>query len=199
MKIACDFQCRRCVLNNKVSIGLLFLLMLQSYQAWSFAEPCQLVAQMAGDKGEYKQQPLRIASMTTPNKMPIKWSLSLIENHGAWYVYQTPTTWFNKESCAPIKRSIATDNTLIEFMPVLLNTRTGHNAVITGTFIIKTYRKSDLKKVMQHYHFKGLSPLPNPQSMIVDVKPTDSYDLLIETLDRDNDVILALPLLSEPR
>ena len=84
-------------------------------------------------------------------------------------------------------------------MPVLLNKMTGSNAVITGAFIVKTYRTRDLEKVMQRYGFKALSPLTNPQSMIVDVKPTKSYDLLIRALDRDKDVELALPLLSEPR
>ncbi|MDX1352714.1 MAG: hypothetical protein R3254_06855, partial [Thiomicrorhabdus sp.] len=150
-------------------------------------------------KDEYKQQPLRIASMTTPSNMPAQWQLSLLENHGAWYVYQTETSWFTKESCAPLTKKSLLDGSTVLFMPVLLNKNTGHNAVITGTFIIKTYRTRNLKDVMARYHFKPLSPLPNPQSMIVDVKPTNSYDLLIEALDRDKDVVLALPLLSEPR
>ncbi len=186
------------IVVNRLRLALVCFLSFQSYQAWSYAEPCQLVAQMAGNQ-EYKPQSMRVASMTTPSAMPKEWQLSLLENHGAWYVYQTATSWFTKETCAPFKKGLPSSELFIEFMPVLLNKQTGHNAVITGTFIIKTYRKNDLKKVINRYQFKALSPLPNPQSMIVDVKPTDSYDLLIQALDRDKDVILALPLLSEPR
>lgn len=183
---------------NRLRITLLFALLLPSYQAWSYSEPCQLVAQMAGNK-EYEQQPKRIASMTRPDNMPKEWQLSLLENHGAWFVYQTEVSWFTKERCAPIQKRVENHSSIVEFMPVLLNQKTGHNAVITGTFIIKTYRTRNLKEVIQRYQFKTLSPLPNPQSMIVDVKPTQSYDELIQALDRDKDVVLALPLLSEPR
>lgn len=171
---------------------------LYSYQAWSYAESCQLVAKMAGNH-EYKQKPMRLATMTQSDEVPLEWHLNLIEQHGAWSIYQTDQAWFLKETCAPITKRNVSNGRTIEFMPVLLNKKTGSNAVITGTFIIKTYRKRDLDKVIQRYKFKELSPLPNPQSMIVDVKPTKSYDLLIRTLDRDKDVDLALPLLSEPR
>lgn len=182
---------------NSVRIVLFGWFALYSYQAWSFAEPCQLVAQMAGNN-EYQQQPMRIASLNSAQQLPKQWNLQLLENHGAWYVYQTEKPWFSKEGCAPLTKKSSLDGSTVLFMPVLLNKKTGHNAVITGTFIIKTYRQRDLAKVLKRYHFMPMSPLPNPNSMIVDVKPTDSYDLLIQTLDRDKDVELALPLLSEP-
>ena len=183
---------------NTVRFSLLFILFLQSYQAWSYSESCQLVAQMAGNQ-EYKQQPLRAATITHPSEIPAEWNLSLIEQHGAWSIFETNQAWFLKETCAPLTKRNEANGRNIEFMPVLLNKMTGSNAVITGAFIVKTYRTRDLDKVMQRYGFKALSPLPNPQSMIVDVKPTKSYDLLIRALDRDKDVELALPLLSEPR
>jgi len=178
-----------------VLFGFVFL---YSYQAWSYSEPCQLVAQMAGNE-EYKQQPLRVATMVATDAVSKKWGLSLIEQHGAWSIYQTDQAWFTKQSCAPLVKTNDDNGLTVEFMPVLLNKITGSNAVITGTFIVKTYRTRDLEKVMKRYNFKMLSPLPNPQSVIVDVRPVESYDLLIRALDRDKDVALAMPLLSEPR
>ncbi|WP_321324789.1 hypothetical protein [Thiomicrorhabdus sp.] len=183
---------------NKLRFVLLLALFLQSYQAWSFSEPCQLVAKMAGNN-EYQQEPNRIASLNPPADIPKEWKLELLENHGAWYVYQTDKPWFTKENCAPLTKKSLKDNSKVLFMPVLLNKKTGHNAVVTGTFIIKVYHKRDLPKVVKRYGFLPVSPLPNPESMIVEVRTTDSYDLLIQTLDRDKDVDLALPLLSEPR
>ncbi|GAB6069450.1 hypothetical protein JCM30760_05470 [Thiomicrorhabdus hydrogeniphila] len=182
----------------KLRLALLLGLSFQSYQAWSFSEPCQLVAEMAGNK-EYKQEPNRIASLNTPADIPKQWNLDLLENHGAWYVYQADKPWFTKETCAPLIKKSLIDDSNVLFMPVLLNKKTGHNAVVTGTFIIKVYHKRDLQKVVKRYGFLPVSPLPNPESMIVEVRTTDSYDLLIQTLDRDKDVKLALPLLSEPR
>lgn len=181
---------------NSVRYLLFCFLFFQSYQAWSYSESCQLVAQMAGNK-EYKQQPLRIASMSRPQALPSEWQLELIENHGAWYVYQTQQAWLNKFNCAPMSKVFK--GKTFEFMPVVLNNHTGHNAVVTGAFIIKTYRKKDLENVIQQYGFTVLSPLPNPKTVIVDVKPVKSYDLLLQKLDRDKNVVLALPLLSEPR
>lgn len=176
--------------------SLFLLLVSVNTPAWGFSIPCQLVAQMAGNQ-EYQAKPLRIASMTPASDMPASLQLSHLESHGAWHIYQTPQPWMNKEQCAPMLKQAA--NRSIEFVPVLLNKSTGHNAVITGSFIIKVYRKTHWERVMQRYGFKLLSPLPSPKSRIVDVKPTDSYDLLIRELDRDKDVALGLPLLSEPR
>lgn len=177
-------------------VAVLLLVSLMSTKLFAFAEPCQLVAQMAGNK-EYKHQPMRVATMSSPERLPKAWRLSLLESHGAWYVYKTESGWMTRERCAPIVRRQGDRN--FQFMPVLLNKQTGHNAVITGTFIVETYRKRDIPKVMKKYGFKMMSPLPNPRSLIVDVKPTQSYDFLIKQLDRDHDVTLALPLLSEPR
>jgi len=175
---------------------LFVVLSLQSYQAWSYAEACQLVAQMAGNQ-EYQQKPGRIAVMAAPETLPTAWKLNLLEKHGGWFIYQTPEPWFGKKSCAPVVKQVSGRS--LQFMPVLLNKLSGHNAVITGTFIIKVYRKRNLDEVMQRYGFRMLSTLPNPKSLIVDSKPTESYDVLIKQLDLDRDVILALPLLSEPR
>lgn len=179
-----------------VGIVLLLTLGVLLPKAYGFSQACQLVAQMAGNQ-EYQQQPLRVASMVSPDRLPQDWGLTELERHGAWFVYKTPEPWMSKETCAPIEKWVGSDK--VEFMPVLLNRQTGHNAVVTGAFIIKIYRKRHWEKVMQKYGFKMLSPLPNPRAMIVDVKPTDSYDLLIQALDRDKDVELGLPLLSEPR
>lgn len=167
-----------------------------SVQAFAYSEACQLVAQMAGNK-EYQAKPMRLASMARPEAMDKKWGLLELERHGAWFIYKTPQAWINKEQCAPVNKAF--DGKTIQFMPVLLNKLTGHNAVVTGTFILKVYRKQHWDRVMQRYALKMLSPLPSPKARIVDVKPTQSYDLLIREFDRDKDVIVAFPLLSEPR
>lgn len=177
-------------------VFVLFVVGLISSQASAYSEPCQLVAQMVDSK-MYKQQPQRMASMASPDSFPAEIGLTILESHGAWHIYQTPTVWMGKENCAPLTKTFGDKPYL--FMPVLLNKASGHNAVITGTFIVKVFRKQHWDRVIQKYGFKVLSPLPSPKSMIVDVKPTDSYDLLIRRLDKDKDVVLALPLLSEPR
>ncbi len=177
--------------------GWLFIgLWLFSTTASSFSEPCQLVAQMAGNK-EYQQKPMRVASMKPLHAIPEVFGLRHLESHGAWHIYQTPQPWMLKEQCAPFRKSAFGQT--IWFSPVVLNKRTGHNAVITGSFIIKIYRKQHWNRVARKYGLTMLSPLPNPKSFIVDVKPTSSYDLLIKGLDLDKDVALGLPLLSEPR
>ncbi|QCU89516.1 hypothetical protein [Thiomicrorhabdus sediminis] len=163
--------------------------------AQAFSEPCQLVAQMVGSK-TYQVMPLRLASMASPAQINRDWQLQPVENHGAWYIYQTPTPWMTKEQCAPLTKNVGAN--VIEFVPVLMNKTSGHHAVISGNFIIKVYQYRDLAKVIKQYNFLQLSPLPNPQSVIVDVKPQSSYDRLIETLDKDRDVDLALPILIEP-
>ncbi len=180
------------MLRFVLAIGLFGL----SLSAWAFAVPCQLVAQMA-DAKVYKAQPLRVATMQSDDRLIQALGLTHLETHGAWHVFQTPDAWFDKESCAPFVKSVAGKK--IEFSPVILNQLSGHNAVITGAFIIKIYRKQHWEKVLQRYALKTLSPLPSPKAMIVDVKPIKSYDLLIRALDKDKDVALALPLLSEPR
>ena len=181
---------------NHLRVFVLFVAGLISGQVSAYSEPCQLVAQMVDSK-LYKQQPQRMASMASPGSFSAEIGLTLLESHGAWHIYQTPAVWMGKEQCAPLTKTFGEKRFL--FMPVLLNKESGHNAVITGTFIVKVYRKQHWDRVIQKYGFKVLSPLPSPKAMIVDVKPTDSYDLLIRRLDKDKDVVLALPLLSEPR
>ena len=174
---------------------LSLLLMLVSTQAYSYGVACQLVAQVAGNK-EYKAQPLRMASLVAPKDIPVAWQLSHLESHGAWHVYQAAQAWLTKEQCAPLNKLHFGKS--IEFVPVILNQRTGHNAVITGSFIIQVYRKQHIPRIIERYQMKMLSPLPNPRSMIVDVGPVNSYDNLIKTLDLDKDVKLAIPIVMEP-
>lgn len=175
---------------------LAFSLVVFSSYSLAYNEPCQLVAQMAGNK-EYKQQPYRMASMVSADEMPKALNLSHLETHGAWHVYQAQQPWMTKEQCAPVREFHG--GLAYDFVPVVLNKATGHNAVITGTFIIKVYRRNHVNRVLQRYGFKVLSPLPNPESFIVDVRPRNSYDQLIRDLDKDKDVRFALPVLSEPR
>ncbi|WP_319380140.1 hypothetical protein [Thiomicrorhabdus sp.] len=190
-------------LTNKNSIAGFALslglgLMSFTQNSWAWTEPCQLVRQMA-DSRIYQLQTDRVAVMQPEEKLDPEWRLQLVERHGAWYIYQTPTLapWFAKDSCAPVERIFKERH--IEFMPVLLNRQTGHNAVVTGAFVLKTYRAADIDKVIERYGFKLLTSLPRSNAVIVDVKPTASYDALIETLDRDKDVDLVAPLFSEPR
>jgi hypothetical protein len=84
-------------------------------------------------------------------------------------------------------------------MPVLSNKESGYSAVIIGSLIIKTYQEDDLQPLESTYGFKKLTQLPNPRMAIFDVKPTHSYDLLLETLENDKNIEYAVPLFSEPR
>ncbi|MBF6057966.1 MULTISPECIES: hypothetical protein [Thiomicrorhabdus] len=185
---------RKALLKIVFGVGLIAV----SPSSWAWTESCQLVRQMA-DHRVYQLQTNRVAVMKAADKLDPDWQLELVERHGAWYIYQTPSlvSWFSKENCAPMERTFKEQK--IEFMPVLFNRQTGHNAVITGTFVLKTFRAEDIEKVIERYGFKLLTRLPRDNAVIVDVKPTDSYDALIETLDRDKDVDLVAPLFSEPR
>lgn len=185
---------------TKTFYGLgLALLFASVNSAAAYSESCQLVAHMAGNK-EYVQKPMRVASLLPAHQLPANLSLRLLQNHGAWYIYRTPEPWFDKENCAPLNVEVTQGaSATLQFMPVLANLKTGNSAVVLGNFVIKVYREKHLQEVIDRYGFKTLSPLPNPESMIVDVKPTDSYDQLLLALDKDKDVELALPLLSEPR
>ncbi|WP_127471101.1 hypothetical protein [Thiomicrorhabdus aquaedulcis] len=175
---------------------LLLAGLLVSNQAWSFTQPCELVVKMA-DAKVYQAQPNRLASLLPLNKLPEEWQLTQLETHGAWFVYSTTHPDLSYTQCAPLSRLF--NNKPYEFMPVFLNKQTGVNAVLTGTFIVKSYEADDLDKIVNRYGFKLLTRLPNPLTAIVDVLPQTSFDTLLETLDRDKDVQFAVPILSEPR
>lgn len=174
------------------------LLLLSSFlSSYAFASipPCQTVAQIVGSD-EYQAQPLRMASLLPPSEMPAKFNATHIETHGAWSVYQSEESWMVNGQCAPVKKFYA--GKAYEFVPVILNKQSGHNAVISGSFIIKVYRREHLDRVLNRYALKTLSPVPNPESLIVDAKPQDSYDEFIKKIDLDKDVRFALPILIEP-
>jgi len=171
-----------------VAFGLAF----NTGQVLAYTQACQLVQKMAGFES-YKLQPLRIAAMKAPEDLPAGMKMPLLERHGGWYVYQTSEPWYGTQQCAPlIKQSV-------EFMPVMLNRQTGHNAVLTGSFILKVHRAHDLDKVIERYDVTLVTYLPKSDSAIVDVRPIDSYDELILKMDIDKDVQLLAPLFSEPR
>jgi hypothetical protein len=149
------------------------------------------------DAKVYQAQPNRLASLLPLDKMPAEWQLTQVESHGAWFIYKTEHPDLSYTLCAPLSRTFQTKS--YEFMPVFLNKQTGVNAVLTGTFIIKSYQPEDLDKIVTRYGFKLLTRLPNPLTAIVDVLPQESFDSLLETLDRDKDVQFAVPILSEPR
>lgn len=163
-----------------------------SSQVLAYTQPCQLVQKMAGFES-YQLQPLRMAAMKAPEDLPAGMKLPLLERHGAWYVYQTPEPWYGTQECAPLMKKG------IEFMPIMLNRETGHNAVLTGSFIVKVHRARDLDKVIERYGVTLVTYLPKADSAIVDVRPIKSYDELILKMDIDKDVQLLAPLFSEPR
>lgn len=179
-------------MKKRFKWGLLILLFGSSNSLWAYTQPCQLVNQMAGME-DYQTKPMRLATMTPPDELSRKFELPLLERHGSWFIYQTPQAWYGKEQCAPLVKNG------VEFMPVLLNRHTGHNAVLTGTFLLKVYRSRHLKPVIERYGLKLITYLPKSDSAIVDVRPVDSYDKLIERLDIDRDVQLIAPIFSEPR
>lgn len=176
---------------------LLLIGVLLSGQAWSaFSTPCKLVELAVGSE-IYQTQPQRVASLLSPSQLPQAFELTLLERNGAWSTYQTPEVWFNKTNCAPLSKTF--EGRSYEFMPVLLNKQTGHNAVVIGSVILKVYRVEHIQAIVARYGFKLFTRLTNSRTVIVDVKPTDSYDRLFERLNNDRDIEFAVPLFSEPR
>lgn len=163
--------------------------------AQAFSGACRWVAKMAGPG--YSAQPERVASFLAPEALPASLNLSLLERSGAWFIYQTPESWFSNETCAPVYKTV--DKQSFEFAPVLLNAASGRNAVITPSFMIKTYQKADLEKMAERYGFQLLTLLPRGSAAIFDVGAVSSYDRMLEQLDRDKDVQFAAPVLAEPR
>ncbi len=183
-------------LQKTVVAGLLgFSLMATTQVSMAFTEGCQLVARMAGPA--YDTAPLKVASFTAPEQMPPAFGLEYWERTGAWFIYQTPQSWFTKESCAPLSKRFET--TLVEFAPVLQNTKQGQYAVVTPSFMLKTYNKADIDKMAQRYNIRLLTNLPSGGAAIFDVGQQSSYDRMLEIMDRDKDIRYAAPVLSEKR
>ena len=182
--------------NTLLKVFILVLGLTTSYQAWSFGEPCFTVAIKAGES-TYQPEPKRIASLLPLASFPAEFELTLLERNGAWHIYQTPESWFTADTCAPLQKVY--QGKVYDFMPVLLNKQSGSSAVIIGSLIIKTYQEEDLHTIESTYGFKKLTQLPNPNMAIFDVKPTTSYDVLLNTLENDKNIQYAVPLFSEPR
>jgi len=183
-------------LKNSIWAGLLgFGLMVSAQSALAFTEGCQLVAKMAGPA--YETDALKVASFTPPDQMPDVFELDYLDRSGAWFVYQSEQTWFTKERCAPLSKTHKTMT--FEFAPVIKNRKQGQHAVITPSFMIKTYNKPDIEKMAERYGFKLLTELPSGGSAIFDVSGQTSYDRMLEILDRDKDIRYAAPVLSEKR
>ncbi|MBN2865066.1 MAG: hypothetical protein JXK16_03595 [Thiotrichales bacterium] len=181
---------------NLILAGLLtFGLLSFSQASLAFTEGCQLVAKMAGPA--YQTAPQMVGSFTSPDNMPVAFELNYVERSGAWFVYQTEQSWFTKETCAPLTKPHK--NQVFEFSPVVKNSQQGQFAVVTPSFMIKTYNKPDIDKMAQRYGFKLLTELPSGGAGIFDVSGQPSYDRMLEILDRDKDIRYAAPVLSEKR
>ena len=182
--------------QNTLWAGLFGIgLMVFAQSASAFTEGCQLVAQMAGKA--YKADTSKVASFTPPEKMPEAFQLEYLTRSGAWFVYQTESSWFTKENCAPLSKQHGT--LTFEFAPVVKNRQEGQYAVITPSFMINTYNKGDIGKMADRYGFKLLTELPSGKAGIFDVSRQSSYDRMLEILDRDKDIQFAAPVLSEKR
>ncbi len=182
--------------NRLLTAFILALGLTTSYQAWSFGEPCFTVAIKAGEN-TYKPVPKRIASLLPLASFPKEFELTLLERNGAWHIYETAESWFTADTCAPLQKVY--NGKVYDFMPVLLNKQSGSSAVVIGSLIIKTYQEDDLHTMESTYGFKMLTQLPSPRMAIFDVKPTTSYDAVLEMLENDKDIEYAVPLFSEPR
>jgi|GEM_PF-1489988 len=185
--------------HNTILAGLLTLgLMSFSQASMAFTESCQLVAKMAGPA--YQTAPLKVGSFTAPETMPAEFKLDYLERSGAWFIYQSEQSWFGKESCAPLTKTTQAGKIFtVEFSPVIKNSQESQFAVVTPSFMIKTYNKPDIDKMAQRYGFKLLTELPSGGAAIFDVSGQASYDRMLEILDRDKDIRYAAPVLSEKR
>lgn len=167
----------------------LFIISLM-LSATAYQQACELVAQKAGHS--YKVKLNRFASITAPEDLPQSITAELLTRNGMWFIYKSTEDMFTKEQCSPQQRD------KINIVPVLFNQSSGHNAVVNGVFLIKTYQEKDINLITNRHNFKKVTQLPNRFSAIFDVKPQDSYDQLIEALDNDKDIEKLVPLLSEP-
>ena len=170
------------------------LLIFATANSFSYVQPCQLVAQVAGD--HYETRPVWFASLSPPANFKAGLKVELVERNGAWFIYKGHNAWFDLDECST--KHITVEGKTLAVLPTLYNQQTTKSAIINGTFIIKVYRVDDLKKIAKRYRFKKVSPLPNRFAAIFDVRPQLSYDRMIEILDGDRDIEFVIPVLSEP-
>lgn len=180
--------------NKVIRLLLWCVLFILPIKGFAFTQPCERVAQVAGE--DYEVRPNWFASLAAPVRVLKGGSGFLVERNGAWYIYEMPVSPFEKEGC--IAKSWNAGGEQIEIVPVLYNRVLGKSAVINGRFVIKVYRVRHLNQLVKRYGFNKVSVLPNRFTAIFDVRPQNSYDLMIEQLDRDRDVEWVAPVLSEP-
>lgn len=166
-----------------------------SAQTWAYTQSCQWVARMAGPAYETSHQ--HVGSFAAPHTMPSELNLTFVERSGGWFIYETAESWFHKENCAPVAKTVK--QTPWTFAPVLRNKRQAQYAVVTPSFMIKTHNKADIELMAERYGFRLLTRLPRGSSAIFDVSGVESYDRMLEELDRDKDIDYAAPVLAEKR
>lgn len=178
-------------MKKTIVISSLAILSMVTTSATAYLDACKLVTEKAGKSYQVKNN--RFASIVAPEKLPKSITASLIERNGMWFIYQTESEQFAKKQCAPQQLDG------IEIVPVVYNQVSGHNAVINGVFMIKTFLQKDINLIANRYNFRKVTQLPNRFTAIFDVKPQTSYDGLIEKLAQDKGIDKLVPLLSEPR
>lgn len=181
-------------MNGEIRLLLWYALCILPIKGFAFTQPCERVAQIAGE--DYEVRPNWFASLSAPADLLRGNTAGIVERNGAWYIYEVPVSPFKKEACAPKLWDVGKKQA--EIVPVLYNRVLGKSAVINGRFVIKVYRVRHLNQLAKRYEINKVSVLPNRFTAIFDVRPQNSYDLLIEQLDRDRDVELVAPVLSEP-
>ncbi|MDR9498901.1 MAG: hypothetical protein RI556_06980 [Hydrogenovibrio sp.] len=166
------------------------------FSANAYTQPCELVAQLAG--APYQVQPDRMATLQPPDlwQAQPQRAPALLQRNGAWFVYQSERPWFERDACAPFQQAV--DGQTVTWVPVVLNRQTGVNAVVTSRFVIKVRKQRDLEVLSRRYGFNLITRLPNRFTAVFDVGQPASYDALLETLDRDQDIEYAVPIVSEP-
>lgn len=168
-------------------------LMWVSLQAQAYTQPCQTVAQMAGEV--YQPKPHRAALLLPPEQLPQN-DWELLTRNGVWFVYEASEPWFGLKTCAP--RQIKVKGQTTRVMPVLLNQKTGVNAVVVGRFVIKVRRPEQLEGLSPRYDMALVTRLPNRFTAVFDVGTRVSFDQLLQTMDRDVAIEYAAPIVSEP-
>lgn len=157
--------------------------------SYAIQKACDRVAHQAGS--HYVSQPDRFATFVAPEELPKELHANLIERSGLWFIYQSDRFQFDKSACAPV------DVRGIELVPVVLNERTGSNAVINGVFLIQTWHTGDVESLGARYGFRKITSLPNRFTAVFDSRPQKSYDDVVHRLSNDKDIQHFVPLLSE--
>lgn len=183
-------------INSAISAGLLGLsLFIYSTSSIAFSEACELVASSAGSA--YQTAPLKLASTTAPEQMPVEFELNFSERNNAWFIYESTTLWFASDGCGPMSKAYATQT--VEFLPVIKNNQLGQYLVVSSNFIIQTYSSEDLELLAERYDFKLHTLLPSGDTAVFDVGVQASYDQMLELFESDTTIKSARPLLAERR